>query len=613
MMTLRPVAARWFEMLCAREDVPLAVEILARTGSIELEPRRDERPHINLEVLREGMLEFNRLARRYQPHWPAGERVAGRPVLGAARVLDNALQRLHAWERAAAPVIRGMEARLDEQAELHLLEELLLQFTPAAPDFTLLAAAGPVLQTRVFVLPVQARLAPLPDGILLASVRATAHEFLVVVGLPTALDTLAVDLAEHKARALRLPVPLPKTPAAVIAQIRKRLAQLDREVERLRGQIEALSQSHYLAMTLGELQRLEWFMNHVSDVPVSENFAWVTGWTDDSDGARLTASLQQARLDAMMHFPRPPGTITAPMVLRNPRWVRPFEVLTRLLGTPAAEEVDPSPILALLTPLLFGYMFGDVGHGLVLLVAGLALRQRWPLLRLLIPNGLAAMVFGLVFGSVFGQDGWIAPIWVNPVAQPLPVLLVPLAGGVLILLLGLVLDAVQAGWRGELRGWLRAEAAVLVMYAALVAAVFVPAAGYVVPGAMVWFFAGRLARSGGRFWSNLAASAGTLIESILQLLLNTVSFVRVGAFALAHGGLSLAFTIMAAATGSPVFALLILLLGNLIVIMLEGLVVSVQTTRLILFEFFIRFLRASGRRFRPLAAPVPALATRRTT
>jgi V/A-type H+-transporting ATPase subunit I len=85
--------------------------------------------------------------------------------------------------------------------------------------------------------------------------------------------------------------------------------------------------------------------------------------------------------------------------------------------------------------------------------------------------------------------------------------------------------------------------------------------------------------------------------------MNTLSFVRVGAFALAHAGLSLAFNTLAATTDQAIVGVLLLLLGNLVVIMLEGLVVTVQTTRLILFEFFIRFLQGSGRVFRPLAAP----------
>ncbi len=104
---------------------------------------------------------------------------------------------------------------------------------------------------------------------------------------------------------------------------------------------------------------------------------------------------------------------------------------------------------------------------------------------------------------------------------------------------------------------------------------------------------------------------GALLESIFQLIVNTISFVRVGAFALAHGGLSLAFITLAGSTESLAAQVLILLTGNLVVIMLEGLVVTIQTTRLILFEFFIRFLQCTGRMFRPLAAPASTTTIRR--
>ena len=89
----------------------------------------------------------------------------------------------------------------------------------------------------------------------------------------------------------------------------------------------------------------------------------------------------------------------------------------------------------------------------------------------------------------------------------------------------------------------------------------------------------------------------------MQLAVNTLSFARVGAFALAHAGLSQAVVTLAGLTDHAWAAFLVLLLGNLLVIVLEGLVVSVQTTRLILFEFFIRFLKGEGRPFRPLVPP----------
>jgi V/A-type H+-transporting ATPase subunit I len=93
----------------------------------------------------------------------------------------------------------------------------------------------------------------------------------------------------------------------------------------------------------------------------------------------------------------------------------------------------------------------------------------------------------------------------------------------------------------------------------------------------------------------------------MQILVNTLSFARVGAFALAHSALSAAVVTVAAAAGSVPGWLLVMVLGNLLIIGLEGLVVSIQTTRLVLFEFFNRFLVGTGRVFRPLPAPSATL------
>jgi V/A-type H+-transporting ATPase subunit I len=290
--------------------------------------------------------------------------------------------------------------------------------------------------------------------------------------------------------------------------------------------------------------------------------------------------------------------------MRNPWWARPFELFARLLGTPAADEADPSMLLAMLAPLLFGYMFGDLGHGLVLLLAGVLLHRRWPATRILIASGFSAMLFGLIFGSVFGYEDLVPALWLHPIEDPLPVLLVPLGGGVLVLLLGLLLNAMEFWWRGRIAYWLQTEAAVPVLYLSVIASLFAPQALVISLLSVLWYCTGQLLQSSRPLLPVLLQAFGTLLESIFQLLVNTISFVRVGAFALAHGGLSLAFITLAGSTDNAVAAFLLLLLGNLVVILLEGLVVTIQTTRLILFEFFIRFLHCTGRTFQPLPVPV---------
>ena len=613
MMGLRPEAARWFELLTSRADLTLALETLAGTGSVELETHSDSRARLNLPDLRDRMDEYNRMARRYHPNWPRAEMRASFVPASPIRLMDHALQRLRSWEDEAAPRIHQLESLTGELSDLKLLETMLLQLRDDTLDFTLLARAGPELAVRFFVLPPGSRIEQIPAALLVKRSRSSPSSPLrqPAGSLPADIEALAADLAIHKARAVTLPPSLHGNRIKALVQVKRRLQELNLQVRRLREQIDNWSERYQVAAALSDIARLEWFMTHVTSLPVSENFAWITGWTDDLSGHRLKGALAEAGVQAIIDFPQAPADTQAPMVMQNPWWAQPFELFARMLGTPAVDEADPSRLLALLAPLLFGYMFGDVGHGLVLLLVGLLYRKRWPVLRILVANGLAATIFGFVFGSVFGREDILPALWLHPMENPLPVLFVPLGGGVLVLLLGLVLNAVEFFWRGQLRRWIQVEAAVIVLYLSIIAAFFMPRLMMLSAVAVLWFLAGSLLQGQGKWWKRLAIAAGELFESVFQLLVNTVSFVRVGAFALAHGGLSLAFITLAAATDSTIAGMLILLLGNLIVIMLEGLVVTIQTTRLILFEFFIRFLRGTGRIFRPLAAPAGDAGIRR--
>ena len=602
-MSLRPASARWFELLTSRESLTMSVEALARTGSVELETHSETHARINLPDLQERMAEYNRLARRYHQYWPPCEL---RPATAPGRpdhLLRRALARLERWAGAAEPLVQHLDTLRAEQSELLLLEDMLGVETEGKLDFSLLSTAGPALEVRLFVLPPDYRLTAMPASLLYCTCSSPRHDYLLAVGQQADMEAFRIEVAAQKGRALVLPGWVQGPRDVARGQVRQRKARISEEIEALQRQIASLAEPYHVAESLADISRLEWFMTNVTELPVSENFAWVTGWTSDMDGGAIQRALDDSGVSAIVRYPPAPREVRPPMVLQNPWWARPFELFAGMIGTPDDNEADPSLLVAILVPLLFGYMFGDVGHGFVLLLSGLLLQRRWPLLRILVVNGGAAMVFGLVFGSFFGREDIIPALWLHPLEQPLPVMLVPLVGGVVILLLGLLLNAAESWWRGEFGHWLRVEAAVLCMYLSLLAALFHHASLMITGLCLVWYLAGSLHGVPSGHLARLGAALGTLVESIMQLLINTISFVRVGAFALAHGGLSLAFVIMAGATENVVAGFLIMLLGNVIVILLEGLVVTIQTTRLVLFEFFIRFLRGSGRMFRPLSAP----------
>jgi V/A-type H+-transporting ATPase subunit I len=233
-------------------------------------------------------------------------------------------------------------------------------------------------------------------------------------------------------------------------------------------------------------------------------------------------------------------------------------------------------------------------------VVAFAVRKRYPIARLFVAGGLAATVFGFLFGSVFGIHAFPAA-WVAPLDDPLRILAVPLAGGAALLSVGLALNALEAYWRGELATWAAVDAGYVVAYLGVLAG-FLHPAGFGVAAAGALAFCLGHAWHAGRGAAALQAIA-ELLERLFQVLLNTLSFARVGAFALAHAGVSSAIVALMDATESVVAKALVLVTGNALVLVLEVMVVSIQTTRLVLFEFFTRFLTAEGRIFRPLPSP----------
>ncbi|MEJ2515939.1 MAG: V-type ATPase 116kDa subunit family protein [Gammaproteobacteria bacterium] len=611
-MGMRPQAARWFELLTPREQLAKALDCLAFTGSVELQVHSQPEEAIEIPGL-EGALEArDELARRYSTWWPEPEVPPLEDATDPAEAMKDALERLDAWSKAAEPMIREAEKLDLELAELSRLDEALGSPGMTLPNLGRLASAGPVLGARLYQMPPGVPVRSVPPSVIVHWIQSGETLYVLAIGPRAQVETLDRQMSALKARRLSLPDWLPDDPAEARDRVRERIRACRSRRADIDSELETLSGRHALARALGDLALMEWFAGQAPSLPVTQHFAWVTGWTSDTDGMAIEDAMARGNVKHLLRFTEPPPGLESPTVLKNPSWIRPFEMFARLIGMPAATEADPSRLVAVIAPLLFGYMFGDVGQGAVLLAAGLVLRRRFPVMGLLVSGGLMAMVFGLAFGSVFAREDIIPALWLHPLTHPLPVLGVTLAFGVFIILLGLFLDALQSFWRRRAGRWLATRGGLTAAYVGLVGAFVHPPLLWLMILGMVWFVAGS-ALTSPHHLRELPAALGELVESMLQMAVNTVSFVRVGAFALAHAGLSAA--VVGMAEGVPAWAsLIIMMLGNLLIITLEGLVVGIQTTRLVLFEFFIRFLTAEGRQLRPLARPGPTSHTpRRTT
>lgn len=605
---MRPRPALWFEALVAREDCALLLEALAATGLVELETRSVTALPPYFEELRPLLRQFSDLARRYRHYWPTSGLRPSAAQDAPARILAGVLQGLRAWAIEAEPVIRELQLLESERAQLALWRSILDAMESTTLELARLSAAGPLLRAAVLELPKEAPAHFQPAALMLRVEHAQSVFFLVVAS-PADIEALSAQVTALKGRMHPMAPWLQDDPGLNRAYIHAREDGIELETSAASRRIEALHERHGLRTLLGDAARLEWMIDNVHALEGGEHFVWVTGWTSDFAGSALPAAIAQCGARALLHFPAPAGDARAPLLFKNPAWTQPFELFTRALGMPAGSEADPTQILAIVVPLMFGYMFGDIGQGLTIAAIAWVCRRRYVVARLLLSGGIAATAFGWMFGSVFSVDGVIQPLWLHPLGEPITVLWVPVAGGAAFLALGLALNALAAYWRGESLRWLAHDGGLLLVYAGLLGALAAPGVIWVALAGVAACLAGPALQA--RSAAAMLPAAGLLIERVLQLLINTLSFARVGAFALAHAGLSSAIVSLADAAPNLVLKALLLVLGNALVLTLEVMVVSIQTTRLVLFEFFTRFFVGAGRAFRPLPAP-PLIAQEKT-
>jgi V/A-type H+-transporting ATPase subunit I len=322
---------------------------------------------------------------------------------------------------------------------------------------------------------------------------------------------------------------------------------------------------------------------------------------------------------------RPLAGRGAPTLLRNLPFVRAFQEIVGMYSLPAYGEIDPSFLVALTFCLFFGFMFGDVGHGAALFLGAAWLQRRKVLTRslgiVMKSAGVSSVLFGFLYGSVFGVEKLIPALWLSPMEDMNHLLSVAVTTGVIMVSLGLVLNMILR-WRERDYGRLLFDGqglAGLILYWSAAAWAYFALAGKKVPVpestlgflllglVLVILFRDLLARVVLR--ENVVAESPALhffevLHNLMSFLSNTASFVRLAAFALNHVGLSLAVMMLAhMVRNAPLggfWAALILVVGNVVIICLEGLIVFIQTLRLEYYEFFSKFFQGGGRAFRPV-------------
>lgn len=370
----------------------------------------------------------------------------------------------------------------------------------------------------------------------------------------------------------------------------------------------------------------------------------LSGWIPAAQADSLRSDLAAVTRNRCVIEFSEPGTddgAAVPVALQHSAWLQPFQRMVSAYGLPFYQDFEPTLLVAISYILMFGMMFGDAGQGAILAIAGwIAMRAgRGAALkdtgRVLLLGGLSSIGFGMVYGSYFGIPALKAyALWRDPLeGDPLTLMLAAIGMGVAVISIGLVLNILNRFRRGEMtEGWLGrfgimgvlfywGSLALLARFAAFqshgvagVAALLflaLPLLGWILkePVRAIW-----QSRKGGGGESGgpavmLAESFIGVLEGVTTYLANTTSFVRLAAYAMSHAALLMAvFTVAEQIRQfSPfggLWALLVIILGNIIAIILEGIIAAVQALRLEYYEFFGKFLSGAGLPFAPFTLTI---------
>ena len=362
---------------------------------------------------------------------------------------------------------------------------------------------------------------------------------------------------------------------------------------------------------------------------------FITGWMDMRDKKRLLEIMQGICGNRFVVSERKDSD--APVRLMNIRLFKPFELLVKTMGMPSNSEIDPTPLTAITFILMFGLMFGDLGQGLVLMLCGLILRKvgkkkfQEDLMQaggILMVCGFSASLFGLLYGSLFSSEHIIPALWFHPSAHIMKLFATTILMGVVFIAVGLCINILNSFLNSDYTESLfeKRGLAILVLYTAIV----VFALNYQRTGQMptLWaisafiFFPLILFSLRGVLGSVLfqkgkphsiseyiIETVMDIVEIALGLFANTISFIRVGAFALSHAGLSIV-TYTLAGMVDPAMkslgALIIIVFGNIFIIGFEGLICGIQSMRLEYYEFFGKFFKGDGVVFSPFTLKAKA-------
>lgn len=439
------------------------------------------------------------------------------------------------------------------------------------------------------------------------------------------MDSLFTSLSFER---IRISDDIYGKPHEAMELLKLRLGVIEQDLKELEAETLKVTESH-----LAELEEYYHYLVRLNGVFDVRHYAihtdkafYLAGWIPDSQINKFKANVKITPELSYVIEDETAVRQTPPTKLSNPKFFRPFETIVKMYGIPAYGEVDPTVFVGITYMFLFGMMFGDVGQGLVIALIGYLLSKYKGLApaKLLLYFGGMSTLFGVFYGSVFGNEEILRRLlpfipMIHPMEVKMELLAISVVLGIGLIIVAMLINLYNL-WKNKDIGKLMFDKngiTGLVFYLAIIYLVLAAVMGNSVP---IWyiiglillpmgilFFSERLVHRVNRKYHKSSEESHVpsaieaffeLVEILLSVFSNTISFVRVGAFALNHVGFFMAFhqlSHMVGGTGS----IAVMIFGNVLIIVLEGLIVGIQGLRLEYYELFSRFYKGNGKEFKP--------------
>lgn len=416
------------------------------------------------------------------------------------------------------------------------------------------------------------------------------------------------------------------------------------EVSRGNEYMETVLQSRqkYISKVKEQVETYFIVLNHLNETYAARKYVVglgnqfeILGFAKSKDAIEIKKKFETIEgVRVRINDPYSDKRLVPPTILKNNWFTKPFEMFVEMYGLPAYGQMDPTPFVALTYTILFGIMFGDLGQGLLLSLIGLfaSKKMHMKLGDVGVRIGLSSAAFGLLYGSFFGDEEILTPFFTEilglsgkPIHTLDPhftmtLLLSTVAIGAILIITSIVLNTIQ-NFRNHRYGealFSQNGLAGVVFYAGLLGGIAlqmglgmqVMTMPYIllviVLPLILIFFKEPLTHKienkelfpegfGGFFVESLFES----LEICLTFVANTMSFLRIGGFVLSHAGMMLVVYVLAGMVGST-FSPLVLIIGNLFVMGLEGMIVGIQVLRLEFYEMFSRYYDGGGIEFKSI-------------